>query len=130
MWYVPFFAMIYVLNDEADVLLMFRLICYCAVFNTALEFAEFHFKHHLLINIFPKSMQESIIQSNPMFINIVEETMAYRDGIFRASSTFLVPLSFGEFEIIVIPLALFLAMHRRAFFERCLGWMRRSRADS
>ena len=41
--------------------------------------------------------------------------------VFRATSTFLVPLSFGEFEIIVIPIALFFAMHRQGLFERCLG---------
>jgi O-antigen ligase len=37
------------------------------------------------------------------------------------SSTFVTPLSFGEFEIIVIPIGLFFLLHRETLFERVLG---------
>jgi O-antigen ligase len=42
--------------------------------------------------------------------------------LFRSSSTFIVALSFGEFEIITIPIGLFFALHRKDLFEKCLGW--------
>ena len=38
-------------------------------------------------------------------------------------SLFVSPLSFGEFEAIVIPIALFFILYRRSVFERSLGWV-------
>ena len=120
-WYVPFLAMIYVVRDEKDIILVLKVICFCALINSALGVVEFYFKHRFLVDVFPKRMLESLAQSNPTLQNLLDGTGAWRDGVFRATSTFLVPLSFGEFEIIVIPIALFFAMHRQGLFERCLG---------
>ena len=64
----------------------------------------------------------SLAESNPMLGLLVDGLSGYRNGAFRAASTFLVPLSFGEFEIIVIPIGLFFALHRQSLFEKCLGW--------
>ena len=122
MWYVPFLAMIYVVRDEKDIVLVLKVICFCAIINSVLAVVEFYFKHRFLVDVFPKSMLASLAQSNPMLQSLVDGTASYRNGIFRATSTFLVPLSFGEFEIIVIPIGLFFAMHRQVLFERCLGW--------
>ena len=122
MWYVPFLAMIYVVRDEKDIVLVLKVICFCALLNSALAVLEFYFKHRFLVDVFPKSMLASLAESNPMLQSLVDGTASSRNGIFRATSTFLVPLSFGEFEIIVIPIALFFAMHRQDLFERCLGW--------
>ena len=113
--------MIYVVRDEKDIVLVLKVICFCALINSALGVVEFYFKHRFLVDVFPKSMLESLAESNPMLQNLLDGTGAWRNGIFRATSTFLVPLSFGEFEIIVIPIALFFAMHRQGLFERCLG---------
>ena len=121
-WYVPFLAMVYVVRDEKDIVLVLKVICFCALVNSALGVVEFYFKHRFLVDVFPKSMLASLAESNPMLQTLVDGTASYRNGVFRASSTFLVPLSFGEFEIVVIPIALFFAMHRQDFFERCLGW--------
>ena len=120
-WYVPFLAMIYVVRDEKDIILVLKVICFCALINSALGVVEFYFKHRFLVDVFPKRMLKSLAQSNPTLQNLLDGTGAWRDGVFRATSTFLVPLSFGEFEIIVIPIALFFAMHRQGLFERCLG---------
>jgi hypothetical protein len=122
MWYVPFLAMIYVVRDEKDIVLALKVICFCAIINSVLAVFEFYFKHRFLVDVFPKSMLASLAQSNPMLQSLVDGTASYRNGIFRATSTFLVPLSFGEFEIIVIPIGLFFAMHRQVLIERCLGW--------
>ncbi|MGB3583688.1 MAG: hypothetical protein WBA40_21605 [Roseiarcus sp.] len=121
-WYVPFVAMIYIIRDEKDIVRLLKIICLCALLNSALGVVEFYFKHRFLVDVFPKSMLAALAESNPMLQTLVDGTGAWRNGIFRATSTFLVPLSFGEFEIIVIPIALFFAMHRQNLFERCLGW--------
>jgi O-antigen ligase len=121
-WYVPFVAMIYVVRDEKDIVRVLKVICLCALLNSALGVVEFYFKHRFLVDVFPKGMLAALAQSNPMLQSLVDGTASYRNGIFRATSTFLVPLSFGEFEIIVIPIAIFFAVHRQGLFERCLGW--------
>jgi hypothetical protein len=33
MWYVPFFAVIYLIRDENDIVLILKIICFCALFN-------------------------------------------------------------------------------------------------
>ena len=121
-WYVPFVAVIYIVKDENDILIILKLICYSALFDTALGVWEFHVQHRFLVDVFPKSMLASLADSNPMLARIADDTVEFRNGIFRAASTFLVPLSFGEFEIIVIPIALFFVIHRQPVFDRCLGW--------
>ena len=121
---MPFLAMIYIIRDEKDIVLMLKIICFCALFNSALGVVEFYFKHRFLVDVFPKSMLAVHAESNPTLAVLTVDPLhgGVRNGIFRATSTFLVPLSFGEFEIIVIPIALFFAMHRQDLFERCLGW--------
>jgi len=121
-WYVPFLATIYVVRDEKDIVRVLKVICFCGLINSALGVVEFYFKHRFLVDVFPKSMLVSLAESNPTLQTLVDGTASYRNGIFRAWSTFITPLSFGEFEIIVIPIALFFAIHRQDLFERCLGW--------
>jgi O-antigen ligase len=47
----------------------------------------------------------------------------FRNGVYRACSILMTSLSFAEFEILVIPIGLFFALHREKLFERCLDWM-------
>ena len=121
-WYVPFFAALYVIKNKDDAIFAMRVICFCALFNTALGIWEFHVKYRFLVQIIPKSMLEALIQNNPVLGILVDTDMYMRNGLFRASSTFLTPLAFGEFEMIVIPIGLFFALHREKLLERCLGW--------
>jgi O-antigen ligase len=122
-WYVPFFATLYVIKNKDDVILTLRIICCCALINTAIGLIEFKIKHRFLVDIIPKSMLNTLIQNNPMLEILVETEMYMRNGLFRASSTFLTPLAFGEFEMIVVPIALFFALYREKPLEKCLGWM-------
>jgi O-antigen ligase len=121
-WYVPFFAAIYVLADERDIVLFLKIICFCAVFNSVSGIVEYRLEHRFFTDIFPKGMLASLAQSNPMLWVLIDGQGGFRNGAFRATSTFLVPLSFGEFEIIVIPIGLFFALHREKLLEKCLGW--------
>jgi O-antigen ligase len=119
--YVPFFAMIYIARDENDIAFLLKIICLCAVFNTGAGIVEFFLKHRFFIDIFPKGMLATMIESNPTLVNLLPNAQDFRNGLFRASSTFVTPLSFGEFEIIVIPIGLFFLLHRQTLFERTLG---------
>ena len=121
-WYVPFAALIYLVEVEYDFILIFKVISSCAILISGLGVIEFYFKHRFLADVFPKGMLASLAESNLMLATLTDGTASYRNGIFRACSIFLVPLSFGEFEIMVIPIGLFFAIHRQDFFERCLGW--------
>ncbi len=122
-WYVPFLALLYLARDKDDAIFILKILCFCAVFNTAAGVLEFFLRHRFFADVFPKSMLASLIQNNPV-LQVISggDATNYRNGLYRASSTFIVALSFGEFEIIVIPIGLFFALHRQNLFERCLGW--------
>jgi O-antigen ligase len=66
-------------------------------------------------------MLATMIENNPTLANLLPNPQDFRNGLFRASSTFVTPLSFGEFQIIVIPIGLFFFFHREKLFERVLG---------
>jgi O-antigen ligase len=98
-----------------------KIIGICAVFNTGAGLVEFFLKHRFFIDIFPKGMLATMIENNPTLANLLPNPGDFRNGLFRAASTFVTPLSFGEFEIIVIPIGLFFLLHRTGLFERVLG---------
>jgi O-antigen ligase len=121
-WYVPFFALIYIARDNDDVVFILKIICVCALFNTAAGIVEFRLEHRFFIDIFPRGTLDTLIQANPNLGVLLPNAGDYRNGLFRAASTFITPLSFGEFEIVAIPIGLFFALHRDNLFERALGW--------
>jgi O-Antigen ligase len=121
-WYVPFLAAIYVVRNKEDSILLMKIVCFCAIFNSAAAVLEVLLHRRIFLEIFPKSMLEQFIEDNPAMQTLLDVTSNYRNGVMRATSTFVTPLSFAEFEIIVIPIALFFALHRKKLFERCLGW--------
>jgi O-antigen ligase len=120
-WYVPFFAMIYIAKDKNDVVFLLKIICLAAIFNTGAGVIEFFIKHNFFIQIFPTSMLNALISNNPSLADLLPGPQHFRNGLYRANSTFVTALSFGEFEIIVIPIGLFFLLHRETLFERLLG---------
>lgn len=121
-WYVPFVALIYLLKDRNDVIFVLKIICFCAIFISIIGVLEFRFQHRFLVDVFPRSMLESLVESNAVFAGLASDAISLRNGLYRASSIFLSPLSLGEFEIIAIPIGLFFAMHGERLLDRCLGW--------
>lgn len=119
-WYLPFFAAIYVIEDYEDILHVLRLICVGAIFVAMLGILEFHLQHRFLFDIFPKSMLAQLMADNPT-IDIMVRLDTTRDGMYRASSIFTVPLTFGEFEIVVIPIALFFIIDSAKALDKSLG---------
>jgi O-antigen ligase len=120
-WYVPFFAMIYIAKDKNDIVFLLKIICFCALFNTGAGVVEFFLKHRFFVDIFPKGMLATMIENNPTLVTLLPNPQDFRNGLFRASSTFVTALAFGEFQIIVIPIGLFFLLHREMLFERLLG---------
>ena len=102
---------------------LLKIICLCAIFNTAAGVVEFFLKHRFFVDIFPRSMLATMIENNPTLAQLLPNPGDFRNGLFRASSTFVTALSFGEFEIIVIPIGLFFLLHREKLLERVLGGM-------
>jgi hypothetical protein len=119
--YVPFFAIICMANDKNDLMFLLKIICFCAIFNTGAGVVEFIFQKDFFLDIFPKGMLNDLIANNPSLATLLPGPSHFRNGLYRASSTFATPLSFGEFEIIVIPIGLFFLLHREKLFEKALG---------
>jgi O-antigen ligase len=122
-WYVPFVAAIYVVKNKDDSILMLKIVCFCALFNSAAGIVEFRYQHRIFLDIFPKSMLDAFVEANPTIAGFLDVSKNFSEGSYRAASIFATPLSFAEFEIMVIPIGLFFALHRERLFERCLGWM-------
>jgi O-antigen ligase len=122
-WYVPFLAAIYVVKNKDDSILVLKIVCFCALFNSVAGIVEFRLQHRIFLDIFPKSMLDAFVEANPTMADFLDVSKNFRNGVYRASSTFVTSLSFAEFEIVVIPIGMFFALHREKLFERCLGWM-------
>ena len=120
--YVPFFAMIYIAKDNDDIVFILKIICVCALFNTAGGVLSFILQRNFFVGIIPSGLLNSLIASNPTLAELLPNPQHFRHGLYRSESTFVTPLSFGEFEIIVIPIGLFFAVHREDLFEKILGW--------
>lgn len=84
---------------------------------------EFFEHRNIFVDIFPRGMLQQLIENNPNLAMLLpDDANHFRNGLYRAESAFVTPLSFGEFEIIVIPIGLFFALYRRSSFEKSLGW--------
>ena len=119
-WYVPFFAAIYVIENYKDIVFVLRTVCLSAILVAALGIVEFRFQHRFLFDVFPRGMLEQLMAANPTFAAMVTSS-PFREGIYRASSVFTVPLSFGEFIAIVIPIGLFFAIELDWIWDRIIG---------
>jgi O-antigen ligase len=114
--------MIYIAKDNDDIVFILKIICVCAVFNTAGGVLSFVLHRNFFVGIIPSSILDGLIANNPTLAALLPGPEHFRHGQYRSESTFVTPLSFGEFEIVVIPIGLFFAVHREDLFEKILGW--------
>jgi len=123
-WYVPFFAMIYIVRDNDDAIFILKIILFCAIFITGAGLLEFHFHRNFFVEIFPKGMLARIVENNPTLGGLLPDARGhFRNGYYRAVATFDTAQSLGELEVIIIPIALFFALFRQSVSERSLGWV-------
>lgn len=119
-WYVPLFACILVVRTEEDVMFMLKLIAFAGIFDSTAGLIEFIIERRYYFDIFPQSVLEAMLSSNPA-LQIIYSTSQFRNGVYRASSIYTVPLSFGEFAAMVGPIAAYFFLHGQKLRDRLLG---------
>ena len=119
-WYVPFFAVVYVVTDEGDIERMIRVVCWCGIFVTFFGLVEFFFKHNIFIYMLPPAMLQALLEHDPLYQILLKPAM--RDGVYRSSSIYTDVLSFGEFAAMVMPLSYYFLFHPRRSYDRIFGW--------
>lgn len=119
-WYVPLFALALLIRTEADFFKLVRVIGWCTIFVALAGVLEFILQRRIFIDVMPASLKAALMQANPSFANMVT-TSSSRMGMYRASSIFGVPLSFGEFAAIVAPFGFATFMHSETARGRIFG---------
>ena len=119
-WYVPWLALLFVIKDEADLLKLLRMIGWCAIVVSLAGVLEFILQHRYFVDIIPKPLLSGMMENNPSFAAMVNMS-SYRNGMYRASSIFTVPLSFGEFEAMIAPFGYTFFLHEQTTRGRTFG---------
>ncbi len=119
-WYFPILGCMFVVRDERDVLLVFKLVAVTSLIVAGVGIAEFAAGRRVAVDIIPSGLLTMMMDANPSFAGMVNSS-PYRNGLYRASSIFTVPLSFGEFAAMVAPLGAYFVLHRDRLIERLLG---------
>ena len=111
-WFLPFFATIYVMRNEEDLFKFVRIIGWCALLVSCVGVLEFITHHRIALELMPGSLRASLLASNPSFA-LIENANPYRNGEYRSSSIFGVPLCFAEFAAMVAPFGYAMCDSRR-----------------
>ena len=119
-WYVPFFVALLVIQSEEDIWQVIKFVTILAIVVGLAGLIEFILQHRFLFDIFPRSVLAAMMAGNPAIAAMVNSS-PFRNGLYRASSTFTVPLSFGEFAAIVAPFCAYFVLHGKTWCERALG---------
>ena len=107
-------------SSESDVLILYRLIAFLTLFVALLGVAEFITQHRLAIDLIPKSLLAKMMEDNPS-VAIMVNSDPFRNGFYRASSIYNVPLSFGEFAAMTAPIGGYFLLHGDKWRDRVLG---------
>jgi O-antigen ligase len=119
-WYVPFFALVFLVRDEGDIDGTIRVVCWCAILITVAGVVEFFFKHNIFIYILPTPILQALLEHDPTFQNLLVPAM--RNGVYRSSSVYATALSFGEFAAMITPMSYYFLFHPRRSYDRIFGW--------
>ena len=92
-WYVPFLAMVYVINHKDDVVFILKIICVCAIFNTVAGMVAFYLQRRFFLDIFPRGMLAALIQTNPA----LHALLPSRGGLQKWHVSIAIDLPFSAF---------------------------------
>ncbi len=109
-WYVPLMVVLYVVRSEEDVLTLARVLCWCAIFVTCAGAVEFALQKNIFVALMPHSLVDQLASANPSFERMITVAQ-FRNGLYRAEATYNTPLSFGEFEAMILPVGYFFLIH-------------------
>ncbi len=118
--YVPFFACILIVRTDEDVVYLLKIISIAAIIAATLGVIEFFLQRRYYFDIFPKSILDAMLSSNPALAGIYYNP-SFRNGLYRASSIFTVPLSFGEMAAMTAPIGAYFVFHGQNPKLRLLG---------
>ena len=119
-FYVPFFACLYALTSSAKVERFVETISWYSLFVAILGIIEFRLQRRFYFDILPRWYLEALMEANPAVAAMVTAS-PFRNGQYRASSIFGVPLSFGEFAMMIAPLGWYFLVHANGTRRRVLG---------
>ena len=119
-WYIPLFACLLVIRSGEDIRMLLKMIVVCSIIVAIAGATEFVLERRYYFDIFPKNILAKMMADNPSIAAIVNSN-PYRNGLYRASSIFTVPLSFGEFAAMSAPITAFFILHAMSTRERVLG---------
>ena len=119
-WYVPLMAILYVVRSEDDVHTVIRLLAFCAIFISAAGAIEFALQKNVFVAIMPHQLVDQLASDNPTFERMITVSQ-FRNGLYRALSTYNVALSFGEFEAMMLPVGYYFIVHSVNGRDRLLG---------
>lgn len=108
-WYLPLLLAVYAVQTFANVVTVVRVICAISLWIAVAGIAEFRFQHKFVLDVMPPSMLAEFIAQNPYLIGITQTI--FRNGMLRASSTFVTSNSYGEFAAMIFPLGLYFLVH-------------------
>jgi len=118
-WYIPLLACLLVVHSESGLLTFVRLIALLSLVVAALGIAEFLVQHRIVMEILPASLLTKLIADNPSLQALTASP--FRNGFYRASSIYIIPLSFGEFASMVAPIGGYFLLHGGKWPDRVLG---------
>jgi hypothetical protein len=113
---VPFLASVLVLQREDRQDTFLRLLVICAICAVALSCIEYVRHARLFLLLTPVST----LVKNPAFATALNE-IPFRAGRYRASAHLLVPLSYGEYCSLILPVALYWMTYATKQTDRILG---------
>jgi O-antigen ligase len=119
-WYLPFFACLLVVGSERNLIVLYKTVAVLSLFVAALGVLDFITRHNWAVEIIPTPLLMKMIQDNPSVADIVYAN-PIRNGSYRASSIYNVPLSYGEFACMIAPIGLYFIFHARKASEFALG---------
>lgn len=119
-FYVPFFVCLYLFTSTAKVERFIGIICWYSMFVALLGIVEFRLQRRFYFDIMPRWYLEALMQANPA-VEAMVTVNPFRNGQYRASSIFTVPLSFGEFGMMIAPLGWYFLVHANGTARRLFG---------
>jgi O-Antigen ligase len=119
-WYIPFFVVIYVVRTETDALTLASLLCWSAAVVAFFGAIDFMQQKYFFITIMPSALLNSLLANSPIFSRMLSDV--FRNGQFRAASAFNTPLSFGEFEAMIVSLGYFFLVQGPKVRDRLFGF--------
>jgi O-antigen ligase len=102
------------------VILLCKTIAWLSLFVAALGVLDFYTQHNWAVEVIPKALLNKMIDDNSSVYDIVTAN-PFRNGQYRASSIFNVPLCFGEFAAMVAPIGLYFILQTGKASERLFG---------